>query len=172
MHPKLSELYPHQTWGIGKTKGYAGIAMLSRIKPVKTYSGISGSDADTKGRIITAEFEHYTLVGTYVVNAGEGLKSLEAKKYWNKTFAEHLASCDANKPTIWTGDLNVVLDARDLSNASKKWNKSPGYTQVECDHHRQVLDGKAAPNAQPYVDIWRERHPDAVGHYSKYRACF
>jgi AP endonuclease-1 len=102
-----------------------------------------------------------------VVNAGENLKTLPEKQEWNNQLAKHLATCNARKPTIWTGDLNVVLDARDLSNASKKWQKSAGYTSIECDHHRRVLDGTAYPGAQPYVDIWRERHPDAVGHYSE-----
>lgn len=89
------------------------------------------------------------------------------KQEWNNRFAQHLAKCDAQKPTIWTGDLNVVLDARDLSNASKKWNKSAGYTEIECEHHRRVLNGTASQGAQPFVDIWREKHPDAVGHYSE-----
>lgn len=101
------------------------------------------------------------------MNAGEGLKTLPQKQEWNDHLAKHLATCDARKPTIWTGDLNVVLDARDLSNASKKWQKSAGYTSIECDHHRRVLEGTAYPGALPYVDIWREKHPDAVGHYSE-----
>lgn len=50
MHPRLTELYPHQTWGIGKTKGYAGIALLSKTKPLKVTTGMPGSDADTKVR--------------------------------------------------------------------------------------------------------------------------
>lgn len=121
----------------------------------------------SQGRIITAEYERYFVIGTYVVNAGEGLKTLPQKQEWNNRLAQHLAKCDAQKPAIWTGDLNVVLDARDLSNASKKWNKSAGYTEIECEHHRRVLNGTASKGAQPYVDIWRELHPDAVGHYSK-----
>ncbi|UZJ55340.1 hypothetical protein CBS101457_004660 [Exobasidium rhododendri] len=169
--PALTTIYPHQTWGIGKKKGYAGIALLSKTKPSKVTVGVPGWDPTDKraqGRIITAEYDTYIVIGTYVVNAGENLKTLPEKQEWNNRLAKHLASCDARKPTIWTGDLNVVLDARDLSNASKKWQKSAGYTSVECDHHRSVLDGTAYPGAQPYVDIWRERHPDAVGHYTYY----
>lgn len=166
MLPNLKERYPFQTWGIGKTKGYAGVALLSKIKPIKVTTGLPTGDQDTKARLITAEFENHILCGTYVVNAGEKLKSMPAKVQWNERFSAHLADCDKRKPTIWTGDLNVVLDARDLSKASEKWNKSAGYTATECDHHRRVLAGTAVEGAKPYVDIWRERHPDAIGHFT------
>lgn len=135
MHPRLSEIYPYQTWGIGLKKGYGGVALLSKQKPLKVTTGLAtsaGEDSpqDTKGRLITAEFSNYILAGTYVVNAGEGLKTMPQKQAWNAAFARHLKECNERKPTIWTGDLNVVLDSRDLSAASKKWNKSPGYTAV------------------------------------------
>lgn len=142
----MRELYPYQTWGIGVKKGYGGVALLSKQKPIKVTIGlppaitsVAGSNGkddntlppqDTKGRIITAEFSNYILAGTYVVNAGEGLKTMPQKQAWNAAFARHLQQCDERKPTIWTGDLNVVLDSRDLSSASKKWNKSAGYTAV------------------------------------------
>ena len=164
----LKDKYPHQTWGIGKTKGYAGVALLSKSKPIKVTTGLPDGDQDTKARLITAEFQNYIICGTYVVNAGEKLKSMAAKVHWNERFAAHLAECDKTKPTIWTGDLNVVLDARDLSKASEKWNKSAGYTATECDHHRRVLAGTAVEGAKPYVDIWRERNPDAIGHFTYY----
>lgn len=48
--PALSALYAHQTWGIGKTKGYAGVALLSKVEPVKVTVGIPDWDADTKVR--------------------------------------------------------------------------------------------------------------------------
>ncbi|KIS66052.1 uncharacterized protein UMAG_15027 [Mycosarcoma maydis] len=150
MHPALTKIYKHQYWAIGKQKGYAGLAILSKIQPIKAIYGLpSLKDQDTKGRIVTLEFENSFLVGTYAVNAG-------------------LAELDAQKPIIWCGDLNVVQDERDLAAASKKWNKSPGYTAIECDAHRQLLQGTATPTSKPLVDVWRQQHPDAIGHYTFY----
>ncbi|GAK67500.1 exodeoxyribonuclease iii [Moesziomyces antarcticus] len=169
MHPALSKIYKHQYWGIGKQKGYAGLAILSKIEPIKATYGLPGlSDQDTKGRIITLEFENTYLVGTYAVNAGDGLKTMATKQAWNTAFAAYLAELDAKKPVVWCGDFNVVQDERDLAAASKKWNKSPGYTAIECDAHRALLDGSATPSSQPLVDVWRAKHPDAVGHYTFY----
>jgi AP endonuclease-1 len=93
---------------------------------------------------------------------------MATKQAWNTAFAAYLAELDAKKPVVWCGDFNVVQDERDLAAASKKWNKSPGYTAIECDAHRALLEGSATPSSQPLVDVWRAKHPDAVGHYSKH----
>ncbi|SAM86267.1 related to exodeoxyribonuclease [Ustilago bromivora] len=169
MHPGLTKIYKHQYWGIGKQKGYAGLAILSKIEPIKAVYGLPDlKDQDTKGRIVTLEFENTFLVGTYAVNAGEGLKTMATKQTWNTAFATYLAQLDAKKPVIWCGDFNVVQDERDLAAASKKWNKSPGYTAIECDAHRELVHGTATPTSKPLVDVWRQKHPDAVGHYTFY----
>ncbi|CAD6915191.1 unnamed protein product [Tilletia controversa] len=181
MHPGLTAIYKHQYWGIGTKKGYAGTAILSKVKPIKVTVGFppetgkvaDGEEAieeepelDTKGRIITAEFETLYVIGTYAVNAGEGLKSMPAKQHWQRLMAAHMATLDTNKPVVWCGDFNVAPTERDLALANKKWNKSPGFTHIECSNHAALLAGTATPTSQPFLDIWREIHPDAVGHYS------
>ncbi|PWY97971.1 hypothetical protein BCV70DRAFT_202462 [Testicularia cyperi] len=170
IHPGLTAMYKYQYWGIGKTKGYAGLAVLSKLEPLKVTYGLPGlADQDTKGRIVTLEFEHTHVIGTYAVNAGEGLKTMETKQKWNEAFAKYVAQLDGGeKGVIWCGDLNVVLDERDLAAASKKWNKSPGYTAQECDAHHALLAGAAVDGALPLVDVWRHQHPHLVGHYTFY----
>ncbi len=103
-----------------------------------------------------------------LLNASSHAKTMAVKQAWNAAFATYLTELDAQKPVIWCGDLNVVQDERDIAAASKKWNKSPGYTALECDAHRELLQGTAVPNSKPLVDVWRQQHPDAIGHYSKF----
>ncbi|EGO18655.1 hypothetical protein SERLADRAFT_404075, partial [Serpula lacrymans var. lacrymans S7.9] len=64
-----------------------------------------------KGRIITLEFEGCYLIATYVVNAGQGLKTLDAKNVWNHHFEVYIRDLDKKKPVIWMGDLNVAPTA-------------------------------------------------------------
>ncbi len=54
----------------------AGTAILSKIQPLSVDYTLPGHpDASAvKGRIVTLEFESCYLIGTYVVNAGTGLK--------------------------------------------------------------------------------------------------
>jgi exonuclease III len=61
-----------------------------------------------KGRIITLEFDNYYVVGAYVPNAGQKLKSLDTRKEWNENFAPFIRELDSKKPVIWTGDMNVA----------------------------------------------------------------
>ena len=117
MDPALKTRYPHQYWSISSKKGYSGTAILSKVKPItitKTLPGHPNADL-CKGRIITLEFENAYVVGTYVVNAGQDLKTLPAKKEWNRHFEAYLRDLDTKKPVIWTGDLNVAPTAIGLS---------------------------------------------------------
>lgn len=58
----------HAYWNIGK--GLPGVAILSKVKPIKVDNDLPGKFKDEK-RLITAEYEDFYLVATYVVNAGE-----------------------------------------------------------------------------------------------------
>ncbi|KAI3623930.1 hypothetical protein CBS14141_003629 [Malassezia furfur] len=160
--PDVLILSETKYWGIGEKKGYAGVAVLSKIKPSEVHYGLPGfHDPSSRARMITVVFPHTVVVGTYAVNAGDQLKTLDNKMRWNDALEKHLETY-ADRDLIWCGDLNVVWDDRDLAGASKKWNKSAGYTEAECDAHRRVL------GATQMQDAWRVLHPDAVGEYTYY----
>lgn len=105
-----------------------GTAILSKHKPLSVDQTLPGhpKPLSVKGRIITLEFENYYVVGTYVPNAGTGLKArscfhflekscimmlqqtLDEKNEWNLHFTKYIRDLDKLKPVIWTGDLNVA----------------------------------------------------------------
>jgi len=97
----------------------AGTAILSKIKPLSVSTTLPGhpDPESVKGRILTLEFEKCFLIGTYVVNAGQDLKTLEAKKEWNAHFTAYIRDLDRRKPVIWTGDLNVAPTEKGKSRA-------------------------------------------------------
>jgi len=51
---------------------------LLQIKPLRVRygTGLSGSDHDMEGRMVTAEFDSFYLISTYVPNSVDGLKGL------------------------------------------------------------------------------------------------
>ena len=75
-----------QYWNCCKSKkGYAGTAILiskdfGGIAPISVIYDIPGEgnhDLNQEGRVVTAEFKDFTLVATYVPNAGvDGLNRL------------------------------------------------------------------------------------------------
>ncbi|KAF9475864.1 hypothetical protein BDN70DRAFT_864232 [Pholiota conissans] len=170
--PALNEKYPHQYWSSASKKGYAGTAILSKEKPLKVTENIPGHPdaASVKGRIITLEFENCYLVGTYVVNAGQGLKTLEEKKIWNTHFFAYMRDLDNKKPIIWAGDLNVAPTELDLANPKTNWNKTAGYTEAETTAFKNFLKDPKDPKAPKFVDIWRKLHPEIKAYtYFSYR---
>jgi len=175
--PALKERFPHQYWSISAKKGYSGTAILSKHKPLSVETTIPShpDPEDVKGRIITLEFVSCYIIGTYVVNAGQNLKTLGAKNIWNKHFFAYLNLLDKKKPVIWAGDLNVAPTELDLANPKPNWNKTAGYTEAETTAFKNFLDPPASANADDdnvgkFIDVWRDLHPDERSYtYFSYR---
>ena len=78
--------------------GYAGTAILSKIKPVNFTTGMGVSKHDVNGRVTTAEFEKFWLVTTYVPNSGQGLVNLDYRtKEWEVDFRAYLQKLGESK---------------------------------------------------------------------------
>jgi len=171
--PALKERFPHSYWSISDKKSYSGTAILSKHKPLSVDKTLPGHPDPSlvKGRIITLEFETCYIIGTYVVNAGADLKTLDAKKEWNVHFEKYIRDLDKKKPVIWTGDLNVAPTEMDLANAKKNWNKTAGYTEAETTSFKNILDPPdEVEGAHKFVDVWRRLHPtDKHYTYFSYR---
>ncbi|KAJ3556451.1 hypothetical protein NM688_g2019 [Phlebia brevispora] len=168
--PELTKRYPHRYWSIADKKSYSGTAILCKHKPQSVDYTLPGhpDPKSVKGRIVTLEFEDTYVIGTYVVNAGTGLKTLEEKNTWNTHFTTYIRDLDKKKPVIWTGDLNVAPTALDLTNPKPNWNKTPGYTEAETTAFARILDppeDARKDGAGKFVDMWRQLHPD-LRHYT------
>ncbi|PFH54216.1 hypothetical protein AMATHDRAFT_53084 [Amanita thiersii Skay4041] len=158
--PALKQRFPYTYWSCSNKKSYGGTAILSKIKPLFCTTELPGhpDPASIKGRLITLEFPNYYLIGTYVVNAGSELKTLDAKKEWNIHFEKYIRYLNKEKPVIWTGDLNVAPTEMDLTNAKKNWNKTAGYTEAETSAFNSILSPQEKDEPR-LVDIWRKLHP-------------
>jgi exodeoxyribonuclease-3 len=144
--------------------GYSGTAILTKVKPISVVNGIGISDHDTQGRAITAEFDKFYVVNTYVPNSGQELVKLDYRIEWDKALLAYLLSLEKKKPVIWCGDMNVAHQAIDLANPKSNYNKSAGYTQQEIDGLTNYLQSG-------FVDTFRHFYPEVVK-YSWWSARF
>ena len=65
-----------------------------------------------EGRVVTAEFDEFYVVSTYIPNSGKGgnLGRLEYRvESWDVALRGYLKSLEAyGKAVVWIGDLNVI----------------------------------------------------------------
>ena len=61
-------------------------------------------------RVLTLEFDKIYVVATYVRNAGTACKNLPLKLSFLENLGRYIHELDAQKPVIWSGDFNAVVD--------------------------------------------------------------
>jgi len=153
--------YEHQYYLPAEKDGYSGVALLSKIEPIKVDLGFGSDEAkehDAEGRVITAEFDKYFVVTTYVPNAGRKLVTLDKRMEWDPILRSHIKKLDAIKPVILCGDLNVAHKEIDLANP-KTNKKSAGFTLEERSGFDDLLN-------EGFVDTFRHFYPDLEKKYS------
>jgi exodeoxyribonuclease-3 len=68
-------------WTVSKVKkGYAGTAVMTKIKPLNVTYGLKDGKYDDEGRVITVEYEKFFYVEMYVPNSGENPSKGEKPK--------------------------------------------------------------------------------------------
>lgn len=153
----------HQYFNSAERKGYSGVTILSKEKPLSVTYGIGIEEHDQEGRVLCAEYENFYLVNVYVPNSGQKLVRLDYRKQWDEDFRKYLENLKKTKPVVLCGDLNVAHRAIDLKNDKSNYNKTAGYTQVEIDGMDNLL-------ASGFVDTFRHFHPEEVAYtYWSYR---
>ena len=77
-----------QHWNCSKAKkGYSGVAIFTKVKPISVRHDIGMDQHDTEGRVLTMEFEKFYLVACYTPNAGVGLKRVNYRtQEWDIDF--------------------------------------------------------------------------------------
>ena len=145
-------------------KGYSGVAILTKQKPLSIRRDIQVEEHDDEGRVLCAEYEQFYLVTVYVPNSGSELKRLSYRQEWDKAFLAYLKNLEKTKPVVVCGDLNVAHKDIDLANPKPNYNKSAGYMQEE-------IDGMDAYIENGFVDTFRHFFPEVVRYsWWSYRA--
>ena len=143
----------HMFMSSAEKKGYAGTLVYSKIKPQNVFYGIHGKYND-EGRVITLEFENFFFVCAYVPNSQEELKRLDYRMIFEDDMREYLCELKAQKPVIYTGDLNVAHSEIDLKNP-KTNERNAGYSIEERTKFGELLSAG-------FVDTFRYLYPEKI----------
>lgn len=148
----------YQYWNYAQKKGYSGVAVFTKVKPVSVSYGIGIEEHDNEGRVITLEFDSYYVITVYTPNSQRGLTRLEYRMKWEDDFFKYLKSLEKLKPIIVCGDLNVAHKEIDLKNPQSN-RKNAGFTDEERRKFDNYIDNGL-------VDTYRYLYPEKTGVYS------
>lgn len=135
-------------WNSGKRRGYSGVALLSKIKPLNVQFELGIDRFDGEGRLIIAEYPSFFLLNTYIPNGKRDLSRVEFKLEYSDALLTHCERLrGSGKGIIICGDINTSHKEIDLAHP-KANSKNTGFLPVE----RAWLDKFIAHG---YVDTFR-----------------
>ena len=135
-------------------KGYSGVAVFTKIKPLLVHYGLENEKYDNEGRVITLEFKDFYFVACYVPNSGDGLVRLDFRMSFENDLKEYLIKLDNKKPVVYCGDLNVAHEEIDIKNP-KTNTMNAGFTKDEREKMTELL-------SSGFIDTFRQLHKDEV----------
>ncbi len=103
-------------------KSYNGVAIISKKKPENIDFGFD-CNFNNEARFISAEFENFKVVNTYIPQGYEvASEKFQYKIKWFAALKQHFVkNFKMNEKIIWTGDFNVARDHRDVHDPEKLW---------------------------------------------------
>lgn len=128
-------------------KGYSGTLILSKMKPLSTFTGFGSENDENEGRIIGLEFENFWFLNIYFPNSQRGLTRLDFKLEFNNRLLKFLRKLREKKPLVICGDMNVAHEDIDIARPDDN-RMNAGFTKEEREWMSEFLqDG--------YVDTFR-----------------
>jgi|SRR3989338_6530202 len=154
----LKELKNYEAFhSFAKKKGYSGVSVYTKIKPISVISGIGNNLFDSEGRVLVLEFKNLFLINAYFPHSHRELKRLNFKLDFNKHFLEFCKKLEKTKPVVIASDFNVAHKEIDLRNPKQNL-KNAGFTKEERGWFGLFL-------REGFVDTFRE-FTQEPGHYT------
>jgi exodeoxyribonuclease-3 len=146
-------------WSHANRKGYSGVAIFTKEKPISVTEGFGIAEWDDEGRTLIAEYPHFVLYNIYYPNGGRGDDRLQYKLGFYDVFLEHVEATRAQgKKIVVCGDFNTAHHPIDLARP-KENEKVSGFMPIE----RAWLDKFVSHG---YIDTFRHFYPNEAGQYS------
>lgn len=139
-------------------KGYSGVAIYSKIEPLKVTYGMGIKEFDQEGRFIGAEYDDFWVINAYFPNGGKGPERIDYKLRFYDAFLSFVEKLRKEKPVIFCGDVNTAHEAIDLARP-KENEGNTGFLPEE----RAWLDEVISAG---YVDSYRHEHPQTKDAYT------
>ena len=154
--PALDNPKPYYTaWSCAQRKGYSGVALFSKLKPIQLFTEIGIESFDCEGRVIGAEYERFIAFGIYFPNGQQSEERLTYKLDFYKALFNYLKELENHyqKPIFVSGDYNTAHTEIDLARPKQNEDVS-GFLPIE----RKWID--TIIKDYNYTDTFRQFNKD------------
>lgn len=146
-------------WYPAETKGYSGVAILSKIEPKQIVYGCGNEIYDREGRVIRADFDGYSVMSVYHPSGTSGEDRQAFKMLWLEYFMRHVNGLREENPhLILCGDYNICHHPIDIHDPVGN-KKNSGFLPEEREWFTRFL-------SEGYTDSFRHLNPDQPHHYT------
>lgn len=159
LEPSLREIDAYEShWAAAEKKGYSGVAIYSRVKPLSVQIGFGIEKFDREGRTVVMEFPNFTLFNIYFPNGKRDEIRLQYKMDFYEAILDHWEKLrKKGKKIVFCGDVNTAHKEIDLARP-KENSKISGFLPIERAWMDKVVE-------KGYVDIFR-RFNEKPGQYT------
>ncbi|MBY0404541.1 MAG: exodeoxyribonuclease III [Cyanobacteria bacterium] len=149
----------HSYWTHAEKKGYSGVCIYTKEKPLSVQEGLGIPEFDKEGRVLMAEYPDFTFFNIYYPNGQMNEERLQYKLgFYNAFLTVANAQRAQGKNIVVCGDFNTAHKPIDLARP-KENEKISGFLPIE----RAWMDEFTANG---YVDTFRALHPEKPDQYS------
>lgn len=145
-------------WCSAVKKGYSGVTVYSKVKPLKVTIGNGFEQSDFEGRVIQLEFEKFILLNCYFPSGTSGDERQTYKYQWLNEFYEFAKKLDKKKPLVICGDYNIAHTEIDIHDPKGNKNTS-GFLPEERAWMDEFL-------SKGFTDSFRYKNGNVTGAYS------
>ena len=121
----FDDLGYHHYWFSAEKKGYSGVALLCKEKPLNVVYGCGIAKHDFEGRVIRADFKDFSVLSVYFPSGTTGGARQVYKMEFLSDFQTYINELKKEIPNlIVSGDYNICHEEIDIHNPVTNKNSS------------------------------------------------
>ena len=104
----------HSFFNPAEKKGYSGVAVFTKVKPISVNAKLNLQRFDKEGRLLELEYSNFILLNLYLPHGGRQKENLDYKLEAYRKLLRKIKGTK-NKSIVLIGDFNVAHNENDLA---------------------------------------------------------